>query len=251
MSKKLRDPSFSPFVAPSRKGVHPHTFQGTKGTYKDPKGEDGYEFVGDYEVPSSTRKQMVPQDKQLQTNQQQPKAGVLDWMLEHPFLSIVGIIAIASTANKYLSKEDRPKNLHKNPSDESGESPYMGVQGRSPAPLNAPYCPPVTVVFTPGYTAPTQQIQGGAPDSSIHLPAPDRQVQSTSKEFSNQEKDINAKADSQEKPKIKVKVKHPRITTQARTKDGKFLPKGTAKKHVEGITGAAAKSMLEARGKKV
>lgn len=235
---KMRDSSFSPFTAPTKKGVHPHTFVGTKETYKDPHDQHGYEFIGDYEqVAPHPKKKYAPEHKLVKApavQKQGTSGGLVDWFFEHPFVSLMGLAATIFAANKMLGEKGETQGLIKNPDDGEVHTERAALPSTPVSPAS-----PVTVVVntcSPLSSLPEVKVTEVKTPKAVEVPQP------TVSTPSGEGKMVVVE---------KKKKRHPRVTTQARTPEGKFLPAGTSrKKKVEGISGAAAKAMLEKAKKK-
>jgi hypothetical protein len=259
---KLKDDGFSPFVAPTKKGTHPHTLNGNY--ERDPKDQDGYEFVDEVEPRVSTRRRPVgstsggggagrswpaPSNNNNQLPQSpEAQKGIVEWLFEHPLISLAGLAAgyIALTGNKRKKNPEGEEDIVEEGMIEDLPPLESGVAGQNLT-INV-NCPPGVVAattLTPG-TAASPDVEKGTPP----LPSTQKVVSPPGTLIpvaivSEKEKQTvvvdEPKVVVEEKPK-----KHVRVTTQKQDpKTGKFLPAGTAKLHVQGASGAAAQAVLK------
>lgn len=263
---KLKDDSFSPFVSPTSRGTHPHTLNGNY--ERDPEDQNGYEFVDEVKPTVATRRNPVmggtsggggagrswtPNTTQppVPPNNAAAQKGIIEWLFEHPLISLAGIAAgyIALTGNKRKKNPEGEEDIVEEGIIDDLPPVGAGVAGQNLT-INV-NCPPGVVAsatgLTPGLATPSDVEKGILPP----LPSKQKLVSPpgtlipvaivSEKEKQTVVVDEPKQPVKEEKPK-----KHVRVTTQKQDpKTGKFLPAGTAKLHVQGASGAAATAILK------
>lgn len=206
---RYRDPRFSPFNAPTRKGLHPHSGYIS---VKDGRDQEGYEDEGEAA-------------KQLGAASPNQSKGILDWAFEHPILSLGGLVAMIMAINSVAGGKKTPR---VNPADadeiETGDISQIQLPARAPQQTN------VTINIS-GLNGAQPKI-GAAPSSApVQLEVKQEVTAPEPKQLEAPKADETVVVEVKEEKPPKPRQ---RITTQARDENGKYLPAGTAKKHKEG-----------------